>query len=200
MERDSSKGGKKGFEWVLEEWAVSGGVESTTRYRKPGSGKRLNKSELPEPQLQLASKKRKNSSIHKGRPLAKSRRRERGATSADAGGVETNEIVDLETLHSPDPTDAGINFEHDTLAYVPGYTSALPLANDLGTTGLPNYSSPDFPDNLSPEPQSLDCQYPFDIEGVDDVRKDLEGTSFFCPSEKSEISSPYTMNFLASIE
>ncbi|KAI9883445.1 MAG: Activating transcription factor 7-interacting protein 1 [Watsoniomyces obsoletus] len=189
MERDSSKGGKKGFEWVLEEWAVRDGVESTTRYRKPGSGKRV-KSDQIDPPTRSVSKKRKNSSSHKGGPLTKSKRRERSGTSCDINNnaVDTNAVIDFETLHSPpDQVDVGITFGHDPLGSIPGYNSTLPLPpNDPNTNGLsiPTYTtSPDFSDNLSPEPQSLDTHFAYDIEGVDDIRKDFEETSFFCGPE-----------------
>ncbi|KAI9830289.1 MAG: hypothetical protein M1826_004900 [Phylliscum demangeonii] len=39
VQQDSFHDGKRGFEWVLEPSAIAEGVQSTTRYRKTGSGK-----------------------------------------------------------------------------------------------------------------------------------------------------------------
>ena len=49
---------KKSTEWVLEDFAIKDGVQSTTRYRKGTGGKKFVKSETPVPSRQTPSRKR----------------------------------------------------------------------------------------------------------------------------------------------
>ena len=53
--------GKKGFVWVLEPWAIqAGGVESTTRYRKPMVQRRSTRIDHPAPRRQRSGAKSGN--------------------------------------------------------------------------------------------------------------------------------------------
>ncbi|KAL8840897.1 MAG: hypothetical protein Q9170_001161 [Blastenia crenularia] len=53
----STDEGKKGFIWVLEPSALAEGVKSTTRYRKPGSNKKIGKTRYPAPERQRSGAK-----------------------------------------------------------------------------------------------------------------------------------------------
>ncbi|KAI9781539.1 MAG: hypothetical protein M1816_002254 [Peltula sp. TS41687] len=88
VEQDPASGdSKKGFVWVLEPSAITEGVKSTTRYRKPGAIKKAGRSDGPVLQRQVSG--RKGGQASKRAKCGRSKRAEKCASPAVVAQLST---------------------------------------------------------------------------------------------------------------
>ena len=126
-----SDDGKKGFVWVLEQSALEKGVESTTRYRKPGSHKKPGR-------VETVAAQRQRSGAKSGKAMKKSARLRRTTRSELPQRIEMDEA-------SHDQTSANMQYqdhpslldndpyEMDTLHYSV-HTSPLTVQSSIAET------------------------------------------------------------------
>ncbi|WEW58911.1 hypothetical protein PRK78_004379 [Emydomyces testavorans] len=145
----SSPGGvpkKSGNVWVLTERAVKHGVQSTTRYRKPGIHKKATKSEHPAPQRQRSGAKggRAAKKAAKFRRALQEARRvgEQNCPSSHIQSESTNGIPShtayVEQEQSPSPANPDLNllvgdYDLSGLSGCTNYPPESPVFYDVGT-------------------------------------------------------------------
>ncbi|KAI9812967.1 MAG: hypothetical protein M1832_006446 [Thelocarpon impressellum] len=162
----SADDGKKGFAWQLQPEAVTGGVKSTTRYRKPGPNKKVRKSEAPAIQRQASG--RKGGQAAKRGKAAKSRREKAAAAASPSQRQpEVGQVAAEQACLPPTPFYRG---------------PSTPDSTALHGLNYPNYLHRSA---TVPSPQARSEQYMYAYDDVVGVASSGNEEPLFCDGSET---------------
>ncbi|KAI9781006.1 MAG: hypothetical protein M1816_002603 [Peltula sp. TS41687] len=173
VEQDPASGdSKKGFVWVLEPSALSEGVKSTTRYRKPGPVKKSGRSDSPALQRQVSG--RKGGQASRRVKCGKSKKSMTPAVIAELARI----VEGTESSPNPYYGSGAISEQDDQLFELAARHSGRPLTLE-NTPCYPYYMPLTASPAASEQPLKLE-ESPYSIHDLVGVADSFPGDPLFC--------------------
>ncbi|KAH9215164.1 hypothetical protein DL95DRAFT_388872 [Leptodontidium sp. 2 PMI_412] len=187
--KTTSEDTKKSTEWVLEEFAVRDGVQSTTRYRKGAGSKKFTKSDTPA-SCRVVSGRKGSKSTKQAQAHAKLQLQQRQRSGVMGTAMKADERRDNHPTHATHRIDntRRSEFHQQTRSQRQRSPLTPPSANTIASSCQGPYFFP-------PKIEQFDTPYEdmYQFQDVQDVCID-DGSSLFSNGADAQFHSGRTMS------